>query len=99
MSHSGGEFAKVPVEQSYENVGVVFIRTTEDRLKNILREYTDILKKKKPLSAVFSTLVTVIAVIVTSEPNDDGCGSSSLAAQSVSPAAARQEAIGSVKAW
>ena len=29
----------------------------------------------------------------------DGCGSSSLAAQSVSPAAARQEAIGSVKAW
>ena len=28
-----------------------------------------------------------------------GCGSSSLAAQSVSPAAARQEAIGSVKAW
>ena len=30
---------------------------------------------------------------------DQGCGSSSLAAQSVSPAAARQEAIGSVKAW
>ena len=29
----------------------------------------------------------------------DECGSSSLAAQSVSPAAARQEAIGSVKAW
>ena len=29
----------------------------------------------------------------------EGCGSSSLAAQSVSPAAARQEAIGSVKAW
>ena len=29
----------------------------------------------------------------------DGCGSSSLAAQSVSSAAARQEAIGSVKAW
>ena len=29
----------------------------------------------------------------------NGCGSSSLAAQSVSPAAARQEAIGSVKAW
>ena len=28
-----------------------------------------------------------------------GCGSSSLTAQSVSPAAARQEAIGSVKAW
>ena len=32
-------------------------------------------------------------------PNGIGCGSSSLAAQSVSPAAARQEAIGSVKAW
>ena len=31
--------------------------------------------------------------------NAFGCGSSSLAAQSVSPAAARQEAIGSVKAW
>ena len=31
--------------------------------------------------------------------NRDGCGSSSLAAQSVSSAAARQEAIGSVKAW
>ena len=31
--------------------------------------------------------------------NAEGCGSSSLAAQSVSPAAARQEAIGSVKAW
>ena len=29
----------------------------------------------------------------------NGCGSSSLATQSVSPAAARQEAIGSVKAW
>ena len=29
----------------------------------------------------------------------DGCGSSSLTAQSVYPAAARQEAIGSVKAW
>ena len=29
----------------------------------------------------------------------DGCGSSSLTAQSVSPAAARQEAIVSVKAW
>ena len=29
----------------------------------------------------------------------EGCGSSSLTAQSVSPAAARQEAIGSVKAW
>ena len=33
------------------------------------------------------------------ELNLVGCGSSSLAAQSVSPAAARQEAIGSVKAW
>ena len=31
--------------------------------------------------------------------HDHGCGSSSLAAQSVSSAAARQEAIGSVKAW
>ena len=33
------------------------------------------------------------------DPNREGCGSSSLAAQSVSSAAARQEAIGSVKAW
>ncbi len=50
---------------------------------------------------------TFIYTITLDEPapangltvNYMGCGSSSLAAQSVSPAAARQEAIGSVKAW
>ena len=38
-------------------------------------------------------------LFATLAPVPPGCGSSSLAAQSVSSAAARQEAIGSVKAW
>ena len=40
------------------------------KLKNDLRDYTEVLGYKRPLAAVFSTLVTLLAVVVTSESND-----------------------------
>ena len=38
-------------------------------------------------------------IVILRAANADGCGSSSSAAQPVSAAAARQEAVGSVNAW
>lgn len=65
-----GQFAdSIPVGRVHENVRQDVIYIAEDRLRNILREYTDVLWKKEPLLAVFSTLVTLIAALTTSESN------------------------------
>ena len=71
MALSGsGHFAySVPVDRVHANVQQELIYITEDKLRNILRDYTDVLQKKEPLLAVFSTLVTLIAALATSEPN------------------------------
>ena len=53
-------------------------------------------EKQYTRELLFSSAFELMSVVVFKA---FGCGSSSLAAQSVSPAAARQEAIGSVKAW
>ena len=65
-----GQFAdSIPVGRVHENVRQDVIYIAEDRLRNILREYTDVLWKKEPLLAVFSTLATLIAALTTSESN------------------------------
>ena len=71
MALSGsGQFANsVPVGRVHVNVQQDLVYIAEDKLRNILRDYTDVLQKKEPLLAVLSTLVTLIAALATSEPN------------------------------
>lgn len=52
------------------NVTQDYLLIVEDRLKHDLRDYTEVLDHKRPVAAVFSTLVTLLAVVVTSESND-----------------------------
>ena len=67
----GGRFARsVPVDQKFLNVGQNTIEITEDKLRNILRDYTDVLAGKEPLLSVFGNLVTLIIAFVTSQPKD-----------------------------
>ena len=52
------------------NIEIGLTCIPRETLKHDLRDYTEVLKHKRPFDAPFSTLVTLVAVVVTSESND-----------------------------
>ena len=72
MSERDGDIniSNVPVEGIHKNINQVVIITTEDKLKNILNEYTCTQQKSKSWIAPLGIFLTLVGTLTTSIPND-----------------------------
>ena len=62
--------SNVPVEGIHKNISQVVIITTEDKLKNILNEYTYTQHDSKSWIAPLGIFLTLVGTLTTSTPND-----------------------------
>ena len=60
----------VPIKSIHSNVAQVVIHTTEDKLKNILNEYTYTQHDSKSWIAPLGIFLTLVGTLTTSTPND-----------------------------
>ena len=66
----GINISNVPVEGTHENISQVIIITTEDKLKNILNEYTYTQQDSKCWIAPLGIFLTLLGTLITSTPKD-----------------------------
>ena len=60
----------VPIKSIHSNVAQVVIHTTEDKLKNILNEYTYTQQDSKSWIAPLGIFFTLVGTLTTITPND-----------------------------